>query len=612
MLFAIVALVAGTGAQATINDVSWTTVGGDPEGSRFSSLVQINSANASRLKMAWIYHTGDASDETPIQCTPLVVEGTMYLVTSGHRVVALDPTTGKPKWTFDSKNDDALSGHARSSRGVAYWSDGLPGGNRRILYGTPDGRVLSIDAKSGKPDVRFKAIDLRTELGSKWLKSYVGVSAAPTVFGDLVYVGIASGEDVGSAPGTIMAFSVLSGERKWSFEVLPQKDQYGSETWANHSTEASGSAGAWSGYVVDSKRGILFAATGSAAPDFDGSKRTGNNLFANCVLALNATTGKRLWHFQTVHHDLWDHDNASTPVLCTVKRGGKSFDAVSVVTKTGFCYVLDRSTGKPLFNVREVPATPSSLQGEVAAPTQPEPVLPPPLSETVFTKNHVTNISSESRAFVLKRIEGLNYGLKYMPPARQGTIVAPGYFGGSPWSGASFDPRSNTLFVNTNNLPAIVSNPANYVFLTDQEGYPGVRPPWGTLTAIDLNTGKFRWRQPLGEYKELTRKGVRQTGTPNLGGTLVTAGNLVFVGATCDQTFRAFDSRTGKVLLEYLLPASAFAAPATYSVRGKQYVVIAASGGGYAKRFGFDHGPLSDTFVCLSLPGVKPRRVAKK
>jgi len=550
LTFALAALATCTVADAPIDGAGWRSVGGDPGGSRYSPWRQINTTNVSGLKLAWTYHTRDASDGTPIQCTPLVAEGTMYLVTSGHRVVALDPATGKPKWTFDSRNDGARSGHSRSSRGVAYWSDGSPAGKRRILYGTPDGRVLSIDARSGKPDVRFKAIDLRSELGTKWHNSYVGVSAAPTVFGDLVYVGIASGEDVGSAPGTIMAFSVLTGEQRWKFEVLPRKNEFGSETWPNRSSDASGSAGAWSGYALDPKSGILFAATGSAAPDFDGSGRIGNNLFANCVLALNARTGKRLWHFQTVHHDLWDHDNASPPILCKVKRGGKSIDAVSVVTKTGFCFVFDRSSGRPLFDVREVPAAPSSLPGEIAALTQPEPVLPPPLTETVFTKSGVTNISSQSRAFVLKRIEGLKYGLKYMPPTRQGTVVSPGYFGGSPWSGASFDPRSNTLFVNTNNLPSIMSNPANYAFLTDHEGYPGVRPPWGILTAIDLKTGKFRWRRPLGECKELTRKGVPQTGTPNFGGTLVTAGNLGFAGATFGQTLRAFDNRTGKILME--------------------------------------------------------------
>jgi len=577
------------------SDADWAYVGGDSGGARYSTLDQIDTSNVAKLKQAWVFHTGDAKGDTPIQCTPIVVEGTMYLVTSGHRVVALNPVTGRRKWTFDSKNNDSKSGHSRSSRGVVYWSDGKAGGKRRILYGSPDGRILCLDAKTGDVDSAFKTVDLRTELGSEWTGTYVGISAAPTVHRDLVLVGIAGGEDSGAAPGTIMAFSVQTGKRVWSFDVLPASQN-------SQAKSKLGAGGAWSGYVSDPKRDVLYAATGSAASDFDGSGRPGDNLYANSVLALDAKTGRRLWHFQTVHHDLWDHDNASAPVLCKVSRGSKSIDAVAVVTKTGFCYVLNRVTGKPLFDVREVNVPASVIEGEVAAKTQPEPVLPPALSRTVFTDNDVTDISAEARLDVLKKLKGLSYGRAYLPPTRQGTVVVPGYFGGSPWSGASFDPRSNTLFVNTNDLPGIMSNPANYLHLTDREGYPGIKPPWGALTAIDLNTGKFRWRKTLGEYRELTRRGVPQTGTPNLGGTLVTKGNLVFVGATCDQTLRAFDSRTGKTLLEYRLPASAFAAPSTFSVRGKQYLVIAASGGGYAKLFGFDRGPTSDTFVCLTLP----------
>lgn len=591
----IAALATSVGTMPLSADSEWAYVGGDSGGSRYSSLNQIDVTNVSKLKPAWVFHTEDAKGNTPIQCTPIVVEGTMYLVTSGHRVVALNPATGERKWTFDSRNNDAQSGHARSSRGVAYWSDGKRGGERRILYGTPDGRILCLDAKTGVEDPAFATVDIRSELGPKWKDAYVGISATPTVHRDVVVVGLATGEDAGAAPGTIMAFSVRTGKRVWSFDVLP----------ASQNPLAKGpigAGGAWAGYVSDTKRNMLFASTGSAASDFDGRGRPGDNLYANCVIALDAKTGRRLWHFQTVRHDLWDHDNASSPVLCKVTRNRKPIDAVAVVTKSGFCFVLDRVTGKSLFDIREVEAPASEIEGEVAAKTQPEPVLPLPLSRTVFTQSEVTNISSEARSHVLKRLEALRYGRAYLPPTREGTVVVPGYFGGSPWSGASFDPTTNTLFANTNDLPAVMANPANYLFLTDAEGYPGIRPPWGSLTAIDLNTGKFRWRATLGEYAELTKRGLPPTGTPNLGGTLVTKGNLVFVGATCDQTFRAFDSRSGKTLLEYKLPASAFAAPSTYAVRGKQYVVIAASGGGYGKTFGFDRGPVSDTFVCLALP----------
>jgi len=589
ILFAI----SGFGA-ARAGDVGWDYFGGDPGGARFSRLREINSNNVHNLKVAWVYHTGDASGNTPIECTPLVTEGTMYLVTSAGRIAALDPATGTQTWSFESHNDPNRSGHQRASRGLAYWSDGKKNGERRILYGTPDGRILSIDAKTGRPDPAFHPVDLRTQLGQKWKDAYAGVSAAPTIYKDFVYVGLANGEEEGSAPGNIMAFSIRTGERRWNFDVI-----------ANAASNI-GSAGPWNGYSLDAKRGILFAATGSVSPDFDGSGRPGDNLYANCVLALDAQTGKLLWHFQTVHHDLWDHDNASAPVLCRVRRNGKDIDAVAEVTKTGFCFVFDRLTGKPLFDVRELPA--SRIAG--GSPTQPEPVLPPALSETLFNESKVTDLNVAARAFVLNQLKDLSYGQPYLPPTRQGTVVAPGYLGGSPWSGASFDPRTNTLFVNTNNIPAIVSNPANYRFLLDDQGYPGVKPPWGNFTAIDLNIGQFKWRKTLGEYRELSAKGIPPTGTLNFGGALATTGDLVFVGATSDATFRAFDSRTGDTLLSYPLPASAFAAPATFSVKGKQYVVIAASGGGLSKSFGFDKGPTSDTFVCFALPepekGFKP------
>ena len=580
--FLLAAALVGNSGTAFPDRRQWPYFGGDQGGTCYSPLRQINTSNVKNLKEAWTFHTGEDTGETPIQCTPIVCEGTMYFVSAGHKVIALDPATGHKIWSFDSKNDSARSGHARSSRGLAYWTDGK---ESRILYGTPDGRILSINAKTGQADPDFKPVDLRTELGSQ---AYVGVSAAPTIYRDLVYVGIANGEDQGSAPGTIMAFNVKTGEKVWSFDVLSKEDQ----------AKGIGAAGAWSGYVLDEKRGILFASTGSAAPDFDGTNRPGDNLYANCLIALDASTGKKLWHFQTVHHDLWDHDNASRPILCKVKMT----DAVAVVTKTGFCFILTRLTGKPIFGVREVPAAPSTIPGETASPTQPEPILPPALSPTVFTKDSVTNISPQSQEFVTNFIKDFDFGKPYLPPTRRGTIVAPGYFGGSPWSGASYDPETNTLYVNTNNAPGIMSTPANYRMLVDQDGYPGVKPPWGQLTAIDLNTGRFRWQKTLGEYKELTKKGIPQTGTLNLGGTLVTAGGLVFVGATCDQTLRAFDAKTGKVLLEYSLPASAYAAPSTFELNGRQYVVISASGGGYAKRFGFDRGPMSDSLVCLALP----------
>ena len=575
-------------------------------GPSYAVINQINTSNVQRLKTSWVYHTHNNFKNVPMECRPIVEEGLMYLVTQTGRVVALNPATGKEVWSFDSKKDESRSVHQKASRGVAFWSDHKANGGRRILYGTPDGRILSIDAKTGLADPKFKPVDLRAQLGPRWKNEAVGVTAAPTIYKDFVYVGLATGEDAGSAPGHIMAFHIPTGRRVWTFHVIPQEGEFGTETWKNRAWKNGYSAGAWNGYTIDTDRGVLFAATGSAAPDFDGRGRLGDNLFADCVIALDAATGERLWHFQTVHHDLWDHDNASAPTLCRVKRNGKYIKAIAEVTKTGFCFVLDRVTGKPLFDVREVPAAPASDPAEQASPTQPEPVLPPPLSDNVFTLDKVTDLSPESHALVTSRLKKLAYGLKYLPPTANGTVVVPGYFGGSPWSGASFDPHTDTLFVNTNNIPAIMANPANYSLLTDQDGYPGIKPPWGNLTAINLDTGKFKWRRTLGEYPELIAKHIPQTGIMNLGGTLATSGNLLFVGATADSMFRAFDSRTGKLLWETKLPASAYAAPATYRVGTKQYVVIAACGGGFGKAFGMDHGPLSDAVVCFSLPDSPP------
>ncbi len=571
-------------------------------GPSYAQINQINTQNVQKLKVAWVYHTHDNYKNVPMECRPIMEEGLLYIVTQTGRVAALNPETGKQVWSFDSKKDEDRSVHQKASRGVAFWSDHKLNGARRIVYGTPDGRILSIDAKTGYPDPAFKPVDLRAQLGPQWKDQAVGVTAAPTIYKDFVYVGLATGEDAGSAPGHIMAFSVRTGKRVWTFHVIPQEGEPGVETWKRNSWKNGYSAGAWNGYTIDTDRGILFAATGSAAPDFDGKGRLGDNLYANCVIALDAATGEKLWHFQTVHHDLWDHDNASAPTLCRVKRNGKYIRAVAEVTKTGFCFVLDRMTGKPLFDVTEVPAAPSADPDEEASPTQPEPVLPPPLSGHLFDLDQVTNISNESNAFVRNLLKKLAFGQKYLPPTTAGTVVVPGYFGGSPWSGASFDPKTDTLFVNTNNVAAIMANPANYSLLTDQDGYPGNKPPWGNLTAIDLDTGRFRWRKVLGEYRELTKVGVPQTGTMNLGGTLVTSGNLVFVGATADSTFRAFDSRTGVVIWQTRLPASAYAAPATYTSNGRQYVVISACGGGFGKSFGMDHGPLSDSVVCFTLP----------
>ncbi|HTE21343.1 MAG TPA: PQQ-binding-like beta-propeller repeat protein, partial [Armatimonadota bacterium] len=491
-----------------------------------------------------------------------------------------------------------------ANRGVAYWSDGDPGGERRILMGTPDGRLVCVDAATGKPDPRYgpRGVELREHVGERWKTGYIGVSAPPMVYQDLVFLGPATDESYKATPGDIFAFHIPTGKLAWRFKVIPEKGAPGSETWENGGRETSGGAGPWNGFTLDERRGILYAATGSATGDFYGGLRRGDNLFANCVLALDAQTGKRLWHFQTVHHDLWDWDNASQPLLCTVRRKGKPVDAVAQLTKRGMLFLLDRVTGKPLFPVREVPAPASEISGEKASPMQPEPVLPAPYGLQRVTEADLSDITPETKAYMTEWFRKLRSGRKYEPPTPEGTLTSPGYFGGSPWSGGSFDPRTRTLYFNFNNEPSVIelnrdgTGGFTYQWFRDQNGYPGVKPPWGKLAAVNLDTGQYRWSTVLGEFPALTAKGIPPTGTPNLGGTLVTAGDLLFVAATKDSRFRAFDSATGKTLWQYSLPAPGYAAPCTYTVDGRQYVVIAAGGG---KFYGKETG---DAFVAFALP----------
>lgn len=596
--------------SAPVASRGWPTFGNDPGAMRFSTLAQIHRGNVQHLRVAWTYQTGDSDGERPLQCTPIVVDGVMYVSTVQAEVAALDPVTGREKWRFKTGTDPKRSGHRMANRGVAYWSDGKRRGQRRILMGTPDGRLVSVDAATGGLDPSYgpRGIEIRDLVGERSKEEYIGFSAPPMVYRDLVFLGPATGEGYGSTPGDIFAFHIPTGKLRWRFHVIPEKGEFGSETWENGGRESSGGANPWNGFSLDERRGILYAATGSPAGDFYGGKRLGANLFGNCVLALDAKTGKRLWHFQTVHHDLWDWDNASQPLLCTARRNGKKVDAVAQLTKRGLLFLLDRETGRPLFPVREAPAPSSGIEGEKAWPTQPEPELPAPYALQVVTEADLSDITPETKQFMIAKFRKLRSGRKYEPPTPEGTVAAPGYFGGSAWSGGSFDPRTRTLYFNVNEEPSIIemnrdgTGGFSYQWFRDQNGYPGVKPPWGKLMAVDLDTGRYRWSSILGEYPELTAKGIPATGTPNLGGTLVTAGDLVFIAATKDSRFHAFDSATGKILWQHPLPAPGYAAPCTYSVDGTQYVVIAAGGG---KFYGKETG---DAFVAFALPKDEGRR----
>jgi quinoprotein glucose dehydrogenase len=591
----------------------WPNPGNDKAGTRYAALDQINRENVKNLAVAWTYHTGDAGPGTTIECTPLVIGGVMYVTTVRSKVVALDAATGKPVWTYDPYTDTSrkfIKASGGVNRGAAFWSDGKAGGQRRVILGVSDGRIISLDAASGKPDPSFGnggELDLRIGLVEAQGQPY-GPTSPPMVFEDTVIVGCSTGERSPSAPGDPRAFDVRTGKEMWRFHTVPRDGEFGRDTWpaGGEPWKGRGGANPWGGFTLDVETGILFCGTGSATSDFYGADRIGANLFANCVLALDARTGKRVWHFQTTRHDLWDHDNPCPPVLVTVKYDGEPRKAVAQLTKTGFCWLLDRATGKPLFGMREVPAAKSDVPGEQSWPTQPEPLKPPPLAKLSFTKDDVTNISPEAREFVLAKLDVLRHGERYTPPSERGSIIIPGFHGGATWSGASVDPSRAILFVNTNNTPYVMQlvdrgqkrgfEPTGYQYLLDNDGYPGIKPPWGLLTAIDLNTGEFAWKVTLGEFPELKAKGIPQTGTENFGGTIVTAGGLVFIGGTKDEKFHAFDASNGKLLWDYKLPAGGYATPCTYMVNGKQYITIAAGGGGKLRT------QSGDAFVTFALP----------
>jgi quinoprotein glucose dehydrogenase len=613
-------LVASQAAAQSRRNVDWPRVGNDPGCMRYSELDQINRGNVARLKPAWTYHTGELKGRVgkTIECTPIVVDGVMYITTGYLRVLALDAATGKGLWQFDPLREHP-SPHAPMSggvnRGCAYWSDGRPGGERRIIHGTSDGRLFSLDAKTGRVDRQFGSrgiVDLRQALPAYVATLGYGPTSAPAIWKDTIIIGVACGEGPEiAAPGDIRAFDLHTGREAWRFRTVPGPGEVGHETWGGDSLKDRGAANAWGGLSVDLDRGLVFAGLGSAAFDFYGGDRPGANLFANCTLALNARTGDRVWHFQTLHHDLWDHDLPVYPALVSVIRSGKKVDAAAQVTKTGYIFLFDRETGKPLFEVKEQPVPASHIPGEAASPTQPFPVKPPPFAAQVFDESNVTDIGKANRESILAQLRKINTGPAFLPPSRKGSVAVPGLLGGGNWSGASFDPTTGLLYVNSNNLPFLISliddgeksarrygpyRHTGYFQVRDQEGYPGIKPPWGLLNAINLNTGEFAWRVPLGEYAELTARGVPQTGTENIGGTIVTAGGLVIVAATKDERIHAFDKATGKLLWEQRLPAGGYATPSTYMVNGRQYLVIAAGGAGKMET------KAGDAFVAFALP----------
>jgi glucose dehydrogenase len=625
LLAAALAWAAAPGAgRSTAGDGpsrDWPVYRGDPGGTQYVPLAQINAVNVHQLTPVWEYRAGDATDRSTMHVNPIVVDGVMYLTTPSLKAVALDAATGRVRWQFDPAPHNGGTVVRLRNRGVTYWS-GAEG--RRIFHFVRD-RVYALDAGTGALIRSFGArghIDLRQHLGVDPDTAVIEMTSPGAVYKNFLIVASRVNESYDASPGHIRAYDTVSGELRWIFHTIPREGQAGYDTWTWVKGENYGGANAWGGVTIDETRGWAFAATGSATEDFYGGFRKGDNLFANSVLALDAETGERKWHYQTVRHDIWDYDNPPAPILVTLREGSRTRDAVVQLTKMGFTFVLDRDTGAPLFPVAEVPVPASTVRGEATSPTQPVPLKPPPLVRQQLTEADLTDITPEARAHALSLFRRYRSGPIFTPPSLQGTITTPGHLGGVEWHGASFDPTLNVLYVNANEAPTINRlkavpdrRPATadkapaasagaadrytidgYPLFLDPHGVPAIAPPWGTLSAVDLLEGGILWKVPLGEYPQLVAKGIRNTGTLNFGGAVATAGGVVFVAATADEKIRAFEKSSGRVLWEYQLPAGGYATPSVYMVGGRQYVVIAAGGSGKnATRSG-------DAVIAFALP----------
>ena len=601
------ALLALPAWAAKQGEGDWGHYGGDPGATRFSPLNQIKASNAANLKVAWTHACGDASQRplTTIECTPIVVDGVMYLTTARVQVRALNAVTGQPLWNYNP-----LAGSRRSSgvnRGVTWFEDGK---DKRVFAAIQD-KLHCLNPATGEPVKGFGDNGI-VDLAAQFDRDMTGLSyrstSPPVIVEDTLIIGGGGGEGPRpEAPGHIRGYDVYTGKRKWIFHTIPHPGEKGYDTWPKDAWQRNGSAGNWPGLSVDLKRKWVFVPTGSATFDFYGGDRHGDNLFSDCLLALDAQTGRLIWHYQVVRHDVWDYDLPAQPALVTVRHNGRMKDAVAQVTKMGTLFLLDRETGKPLLPVedRKVPA--SDVDGELLAATQPFPVKPKPFARQEVNEDLLTDISPEAHAFALAKFKKLRGGVPFAAPSLQGTIYSPGTLGGALWGGCAFDPSTQRLFVNSSELPSIVTlrdvrDKEKYPFaitgyekFIDSEGFPAVKPPWGHLTAIDLKTGDFAWREVMGEYPKLAARGVKKTGSYLLGGCIATAGGLVFLAATPDEKIHAVDSSSGKIVWEAKLPAGGYATPATYAVNGKQYVVIACGGGNRQPT------PAGDQYVAFAL-----------
>jgi quinate dehydrogenase (quinone) len=630
----VLAFAAGPGwaeDRGQANTKEWRYWGGSAGGVRYSPLLEINRENVAKLEPAWTYDAGEIAlgrDKPAFKAgfttTPLVVGGVLYLSTPSSRVIALEPETGRELWAFDPQAGKPVR-EWNAHRGVSYWEGQARHGKpceRRILFGTVDSRLMAIDAGTGKPCADFGqggAVDLRAEDGNRFPEepSFGSrITAPPAIYKDIVITGRALQESPGRGPnGDVRAYDVRTGKPIWRFHTVPRPGELGHDTWDGDGWQDRSGVNVWSVMSVDTERGLVFLPIGSPASDFYGGDRKGPNLFGNALVALDAATGARRWHFQMVHHDLWDYDVPAEPVLVTVKRGGKAIPAVAQVTKMGFVYVLDRLTGEPLFPVEERPVPRSEVPGEWTSPTQPFPSKPAPLSRTFLTRAELSKVTPESATACEALFDDAVNGSIFTPLGLAKGIFYPGLHGGGHWGGGAYDPESGLLYVGANEVGALgfikkakegaplpygLSGVLDDIWFSDPHGWPCQQPPWGTLSAIDVSTGEYAWKVPLGQVDELLAKGLPRTGRQNLGGAIVTAGGVVFIGATVDQRFRAFDAKSGQELWSVSVPANAHANPMTFLGRDeRQYVVIAAGGGGFWRKLS---AKIADTVVAFALP----------
>lgn len=682
-------------------DVDWPAYLGDKSSSQYSTLNQITTENVDQLKVAWTYNSGGVGEDnrSQIQCNPLVIDGVLYGSSPQLVLFALNAATGKELWRFNPFGGNESRPSLGVNRGLVHWKKGS---DERILMGAGN-HLYAIDLKTGKPILSFGEggrVNLLKGLGRNVDDLYYLSNTPGVVFEDLIILGGRLNEALPAPPGHIRAYNVITGEMVWRFNTIPHPGEFGYDTWPKDAYLYSGGANVWTGMAVDEDRGFVYCPTGSASADFYGGDRLGQNLFANTLLCLDARSGKRVWHYQFVHHDLWDRDLPTPPNLLTIRREGRAIPAVSQCTKSGHVFLFNRVTGEPLFPIEERPYPSSDLVGESSWPTQPLPTKPKPFARQVLSYHLLNDLFPEQRAELQDRFIRIRPHMPFTPPSEQGTIIFPGFDGAAEWGGQATTP-DGILYVNSNEMPWILtmvnaaagSTNGERVFLqmcsachgqdrmgsenqgtlvpplttvrlaeknldrervrekiqngagimpafgfldekdlnavikylfeeaeskvvdrqsegrnnitayghtgynkwTTANGYPAVKPPWGTLNAIDLNTGDYLWKTTLGEFEELTAKGIPPTGTENYGGPIVTAGGILFIAASLDEQFRAFNKKTGKELFRFKLPAAGYATPATYSVDGKQYVVIACGGGKLGTKSG-------DAYVAFALP----------